>query len=115
MPIRIKSITITPQQTTVGQPVIITALAEDITWENLRNDFVTWGEVRRSFTNWDKVKNYIYSIPNPVPDADCLYCNDGSALFDVDAVQISIRGGNATTRYSGAEIDSFIGEVINNG
>lgn len=112
MPIRIRNVVITPNETTVGQLVSITVTAEDISWGNLQTDFTTWGEVRRSFTDWNHVKNYIYSIPNPTPDADCLYDSNGNALFDVDAVQISIRNGGATLKYTGDEVDQFIREVV---
>ena len=111
MPVRINEVTITPNLTTIGKPVTITVAAEDIIWNNVKNDFTTWGEVRRSFTNWDKVKNYVYSIPNPTVDNDAIYTNDGFALFDVDAVQISTNGG-ATLRYTADEVNSFLKEVI---
>lgn len=111
MAVQIKGVTVSPNLVTVGQAVTVTVLAEEICWENLAQDFTTWGEVRRSFANWNKVKNYIYSIPNPTPTSDALYTTDNLALFDVDAVEVSVLGGGKSA-YSGEIIDQFIGEVL---
>lgn len=112
MSIRINSVTITPTVTTVGQPVVFVISAEDITWNNLKDDFTDWGEVRRKFKTWDKVKNYIYSDTEPVADANCIYSSDGYALFDIDGAQISTVGGY-TSKYPASTVDWFIGEVLN--
>lgn len=112
MAVQIKGVTVSPNLVTVGQTVTVTVLAEEIDWGNLARDFTTWGEVRRSFANWNRVQNYIYSIPNPTPTVNALYTADNNALFDVDAVEISISGGGKSA-YSGEVIDHFIGEVLN--
>lgn len=112
MAIQIKSVTVTPNTVTVGQSFSIKIAAEEVYWSTLKDDFTDWGEVRRSFTNWNRVKDYIYSVPNPVPTAECVCTCDGNELFDVDAIQISISGGCAS-QYDGATINQFIGEVVN--
>ena len=109
MPVRINEVTITPKLTTIGQPVTITVVAEDIIWNNLKSEFTNWNEVKENFTNWDKVKNYIYTKPSV--DTDIIYTSDGLALFDSNDVQISTIGG-ATIRYTSDEVDSFLKEVI---
>lgn len=112
MPILIKGINISPQSLKVGDSFTIIVNAEDTTWETINDTFQSWGEVRRSFQNWDKVKNFIYTIPNPTATKDCLYSSDGYAIFDVDAIQISISGG-ATSQYTAEQIDWFVREVLN--
>jgi hypothetical protein len=112
MAVRIKDVTVNPTNVTVGQRFTVTVLAEETTWESLHNDFIDWGEVRRSFTNWNKVLNYIYSKPNPTPTVDALYTSNGYALFDVDAVEISVVGGGQSA-YDGDTINWFIREVLN--
>lgn len=112
MSIRINSVSVTPTETTVGEPIVVVISAEEIEWGNLRADFTDWGEVRRSFTNWNMVKNYIYTKQNPTPDSNVVRSSDNFALFDVDANQISIKGGY-TSAYSAETIRDFVGEVMN--
>ena len=111
MPIRIHEVTVSPNVTTVGKPVIVTIVADDITWDSLTYDFNTWGDVRRSFANWDKVKNYIYSKPNPTVDSDAIWTADNFALFDVDGLQISTTNGG-TIGYNADAVDLFVKEVL---
>lgn len=112
MSIRINSVTVTPNETTVGEPVVIAVFCEEITWENLTADFTNWAEVRRSFSSWEMVKNYIRSTVEPEVDGDCIYTSDGDALFDMLAVQISVTGG-ATLSHSGDTVNTFIKEMLN--
>lgn len=112
MAIKIKSVAITPSRLNVSEPFTITVAAEEATWGSLNNELQSWGEVRRSFTNWNKVKDFIYTIPNPTADSNCLYDSNGRALFDIDAVQISVTG-SATLQHTGEEIDQFLREVNN--
>lgn len=112
MPVLIKGINISPNTLNVGSEFTVTVLAEESTWNSVKTELQTWGDVRRSFTNWNRVKDFIYIIPNPMPDGDCVYSYDRFALFDVDAVQISINGG-ATLNYSAEDINQFIMEVKN--
>ena len=110
MPIRINSVQVTPTTTTVGQPVVIVVSAEDIEWNNVKQDFTRWIDVYHSFGSWDKVKNYIYTTPTIT--SDCVYCANGYALFDNTGDQISVKGGY-TLQHSSIEVDSFIREVLN--
>lgn len=110
MAILIKSVTITPNELTAGHSFFISVNVDETKWENLRSELQSWGETRRSFKNWQAVKDFVYSIPDPEVDADCLYCADGNALFDVDAVQISVVGGGEI-KYPADTIDTFIKEV----
>lgn len=111
MAVQITGVTITPSNVTIGQQVTVLVSAEEVCWENLRDDFTTWGEVRRSFTNWNKVMNYIYNKYDPTPTSNALYTIDNEPLFDVDAVEISMNGGGKSA-YSGAIINQFVGEVL---
>lgn len=110
MAVQIFGVTVTPNETTVGQPVRVIISAQEIDWSNLKADFSSWGEVKHSFTNWNRVKDYIYT--KPVVDVNCVYSSDNQALFDFDGKQISIYGGY-TSQYSADVIDQFIGEVLN--
>lgn len=113
MAVRIKSVTITPDELTVGQAFLVAVGAEEPTWNDLKNELASWAEVRRSFENWNKVRDFVYSIPKPDADTDCVYSKDGFALFDIDAVQISVTGG-ATLEHMADETDAFI-EAVKNG
>lgn len=109
MSIRISSISVTPNETTVGQPITVTIAANEIDWDSLSNDFTSWGEVKWSFENWNKVKNYIYS--KPVADnSNSLQSSDGFALLDWDGKQLSITGGYISN-YSASTIRDFLREV----
>lgn len=112
MAILIESVTITPNSLNVGQSFFISARVEESKWNDLKNELQTWGEVRRSFRNWEAVKDFIYTIPTVAPTSECIYCSCGSALFDVDAVQISVPGG-ATIQNTADVVDWFVGEVKN--
>ena len=111
MSVLIKSVTISPNNLTVGQSFTVQVHAEEGTWNTLKNDLQSWGEVRRSFANWNKVKDFIYSIPSPMPDTNVVRTSDGYALFDVDATQISISGG-ATLQHDSSDIDYLLSEVL---
>lgn len=58
MAVTINNITITPNITTVGQPINIMISAEEVLWNNLRNEYYNWDDVKNNFTNWRKVKDY---------------------------------------------------------
>ena len=109
MSVRILSVSVTPSETTVGQPITVLISAEEIEWNTLKNDFVSWGEVKHSFTNWNKVVDYKYS--KPVADANSVRTSENSALFDFDGYQISLAGGY-TSQYSAETINYFLGEVL---
>lgn len=109
MAVKILSVSVTPNITTVGQPIRVLIAAEEIEWNNLKNDFISWGEVKHSFSNWNKVLNYQYE--KPIADSDCIYSSDNCALFDFDGKQISLSGGYQS-QYSATEINNFIGEVL---
>ena len=112
MPVRINSVAITPTVTTVGQPVVVVISAEDITWNNLKNEFSSWGDVKVQFSNWKNVKNFIITTAEIIPDAHCIYDADGKALYDSDLKQVSHYSGG-TSQYTASEINSFIREVLN--
>lgn len=111
MSVLIKSVTISPNNLTVGQSFTVQVHAEEVTWNTLKNDLQSWGEVRRSFANWNKVKDFIYSVSSPVPDANVVYTADDYALFDVDGNQVSISGG-ATLQHTSSDIDDFLRKVL---
>ena len=110
MSLFIREITISPNTLKTGESFYVSAKVEEITWESVKNTFQNWGEVRRSFADWEAVRDWIYSIPDPVVDADAVYTSDGKAIFDVDAVQISISGG-ATLTHTAEDLDTFVKEV----
>lgn len=58
MAISVKSVLITPNVVTVGQQITITIVAEDVTWNTIKNEFADWNEVATTLTNWKAVQNY---------------------------------------------------------
>lgn len=112
MPVRINSVTISPTETTIGQPITVLISAEDIVWNNLRNEFSSWGDVKVQFSNWKNVKNFIVTTTEIIPDAYCIYDADGKPLYDSELKQVSHYSGG-TSQYTVSEINAFIGEVLN--
>ena len=110
MPITIKNVLITPNELNVGQAFFISVNVEESKWNDLKNELQSWGEVRRSFDSWEKVREFIYTIPDPAVNGDCIIGSCGSALFDVDAVQISVKGGS-TLKNTADTVDWFVKEV----
>lgn len=58
MAVRIKSVTITPKETTVGQSIFISINAEEPSWNDLKLEFQDWAQVKNNLTNWGAVKDY---------------------------------------------------------
>lgn len=59
MAVRIKSVTITPDELTVGQAFLVSVNAEEPTWSTVKDEFVSWDEVKSGFANWEAVKNFV--------------------------------------------------------
>lgn len=110
MSLFIREITISPNSLKTGESFYVSAKVEEVSWESVKTTFTSWGEVRRSFKDWEAVKNWVYTIPDPAVDTDAVYTSDNKALFDVDAVQLSIAGG-ATLNSTAEDIDTFVREV----
>ena len=59
MAISINSVSVTPNVTTVGQTITITIVAEDVSWDTIKNEFQDWNEVKTTLSNWSAIKNYV--------------------------------------------------------
>ena len=108
MSLFIREVTISPTHLKTGESFYVSAKIEEITWESVKTTFHSWAEVRARFKDWEALKNWEYSTPEA--DADAIYTADGKAVFDMDAVQISISGG-ATLRSTAEDLDTFMEEV----
>lgn len=56
--IKISKVTVDPQETTVGKSVTITIVAEDVSWQTIREDFTSWDNVKIELTDWSSILNY---------------------------------------------------------
>jgi len=108
MSLFIREVTISPNSLKTGESFYVSARIEEITWETLKDTFHNWAEVRARFKDWEAVRNFEYSTPEV--DTDAVYTSDGKAVFDMDAVQISISGG-ATLTHTAEDLDAFVKEV----
>ena len=46
-----------PITVNVGETIVVTVLAEEVTWGTIKNCFQTWNDVKK-LSNWNSVKNY---------------------------------------------------------
>ena len=58
MAVSILSVSVTPNETTVGQPITITIQAEETSWKRVYDSFDSWKDVRDSFSNWLEIQNW---------------------------------------------------------
>lgn len=56
--IKISKITIEPQVATVGQNVTITIIADDVSWQTIKDDFTSWDNLKTLLTDWSSIFNY---------------------------------------------------------
>jgi len=56
--IKISKITIEPQVTTVGHSVTITVIADDVSWQTIKDDFTSWDNLKTLLTDWSSIFNY---------------------------------------------------------
>ena len=108
MAVSILGAEVTPQDTTVGQPVTVEVWAEDTTWERVANTFTNWDDVRNSFSNWQALVNWTFS--------HCaLYDADSLAVYDSNSERVyAVHVGTGNTcqcQYCCADIDAFIQAV----
>ena len=108
MAVSILGAEVTPQNTTVGQPVTVDIWAEDTTWERVANTFTNWNDVYNSFSNWQAVVNWTFSHSG-------LYDADSLAVYDSDSERVyavHVGSGNISQcQYYCSDIDSFIQAV----
>ena len=57
MAVKVKSVTVTPQNATVGQTITITIVAEDSSWKTIKEDFLSWNSIRNFGSRWKKIFN----------------------------------------------------------
>ena len=46
MAVKVKRVTVTPQNATVGQTITITIVAEDSSWKTIREHFLSWNSIK---------------------------------------------------------------------
>lgn len=58
MAVKVKSVTVTPQNATVGQTITITIVAEDSSWKTIKEDFLSWDSIKNFGSSWKKIFNH---------------------------------------------------------
>lgn len=55
--IAIKEVSLTPDTVNTGESVFISVYAKDISWEDIKSDFLSWQEVKQ-LLSWQGVRDY---------------------------------------------------------
>lgn len=58
MAIQIIEVNVSPKEVIVGDPITVTIVAAEVTWDTIKNNYTDWEQIKTDLSNWQSVLNY---------------------------------------------------------